>query len=1519
MLHNKLQTTPQEIFLFRLFEEPLVPISAEPTLSENAALANALSVYSQCSGSDDFSSLTNFLEAYPTSPWNAALLTNLGIEYYNRGYCSKTLDVWGQAWELAKDVTDLPGQAIANRAVGELVYMYGRLGRMAELDALLQSIEGRAFFGPATEKIAGSREGLVNMLTRPGISFRCGPLALHRIMLAVCPDNPQSELIDATVSTQQGFSLCQVAEISQRIGLDYRIAFREQGAEFITPSVVHFKLDHFAAVLRREGDRYLLQDPTFKNDVWVTSSALEAEASGYFLIPPEKFLGGWRSVSASEAETIYGKGNVPNPSDPPGPSDPSTDSGNSCTGMAVARIHLLNASLNINDEPVGYSPPVGSAVRFNVRYNQRDDQFSSSFNYSNFGAKWTFDWLSYIKDDPTNPLTDVKYYIMGGGNRSFTGFNAATRTYAFQLLDQTRLIRTSPNSYEMLSRDGSKKIFNQSDGAVGGTMRRVFLTQSIDPYGNVVSLTYDASLRVTAITDAIGQVTILSYDLPADIFKITKVTDPFGRFATFEYDASNRLIQITDVLGLTSEFTYEVDGVGGTKSDFITVLTTPYGVTKFTKNENGTTRSLEILYPDGERELVAFDQNSRIPASDPPQSLPVGMAVRNDLLGFRNTYHWDRQGCAYAYGDYTKARIYHWLHSTDLQSPVGILESVKEPLEGRVWYEYAGQTSSNGPIVIGSSNKPIRKGRVLDDGSTQLYKYEYNDFGNVIKEIDPVGRTFSYIYAENGIDLLEVRQTRDGQNELLSQTVYNSKHLPLTQKDIAGQTTTYTYNARGQLLTETNARGDTTTYNYNVNGYRTSVDGPLGAGDTTTWTYDAIGRVRSTTDVSGYTLTFDYDNFDRLTKITYPDTTFDRFTYTLLDRTLMQDRAGRQTSYEYNSIRQNIKQTDPLNRVTLYAWCKCGALKILTDPMGRTTTWRHDLQGRVKSKEYVGGSQVIYRYDNASRLRQRIDEKLQVTQYSYYWDNVVSQICYTNATVTTPPVSYTYDANYSRITSMTDGIGTTVYRYIPIAATPALGAGQLASIDGTLPNDTITYAYDELGRRVSTAINGVTSSLTYDAAGRITKNINALGVFNTTYDGVSNRVASQIYPNGQTTEFTYASNLQDRHLQRISNKRGITPISEFIYGHNIATGQIVSWSQQADTQTPEIYNFTYDLVNQLTAASASVGGVVVNNFNYSYDPASNLLTEQIGTAMRQFSYNALNELTSIEGDTSDPVTYRWDVEQRLTAIDSGNKNTQFTYDGFGRRVGIRELLNDVEVSNHRFVWCGNEICEERNSMGTVVKRYFPQGMKLETGVVTGNFFYTRDHLGSVREVIDNVGNIREKVNYDPFGKRILDLGDVDSDFGYTGHFYHADKGFYLTKFRAYDPRSARWLSRDPMDNAEILLGSNLYHYVNNNPINLVDIDGRGDITFDTCFSFCVGAGGSSIGCWIKCYPEKLKPDPVPKPTETPDPISRPHRPPLPPEGPYRYTDTDIICGVIGIILVIDPLIIIVPVGVIIAL
>ena len=86
------------------------------------------------------------------------------------------------------------------------------------------------------------------------------------------------------------------------------MAFRNQ-AGLCRPSVVHWKVGHYAAMVRREGDRYLLQDPTFGNDVWATRQALEAETSGYFLIPPGALPPGWRSVSESEGETVWGKGN----------------------------------------------------------------------------------------------------------------------------------------------------------------------------------------------------------------------------------------------------------------------------------------------------------------------------------------------------------------------------------------------------------------------------------------------------------------------------------------------------------------------------------------------------------------------------------------------------------------------------------------------------------------------------------------------------------------------------------------------------------------------------------------------------------------------------------------------------------------------------------------------------------------------------------------------------------------------------------------------------------------------------------------------------------------------------------------------------------------------------------------------------------------------------------------------------------------------------------------------------------
>jgi RHS repeat-associated protein len=1441
--------TTHEILRARVFEEPLVPIGGEPSAEENAALAAALRGYEQRSGPDDFASLTSFLDKHPQSPWRAALLTCLGLEYYNTAHYSLCLDAWEKAWAHAKDAKNAKGKAIADRAVGELAYMYARVGRMNELEALLKSVENRAFVGAATERITGAGEGLWHMQNKPEIAFKCGPYALQQILksdqnlLTSSRTNALKEIRDFP-STQQGVSLAQVADLSKKVGLNFQMAFRgalksefrnpKSPIEFVVPSVVHWKVGHYAALVRQEGDRFLLEDPTFGNTVWATRQALEAESSGYFLIPPGALPGGWRSVAATEGASIWGKGftsaSDPDPHTPNDHKTPNDCESGSGAGMAVSSVHLMLVSLNIVDTPVGYSPPVGPSVQFTVRYNQREARQPANFAYANFGPKWTCDWISYLTDNPQNPSADAKLYARGGGTRTFTGFNAGTQTYAFEQYDQTQLIRTSTNSYELTQPDGSKLIFSQSDGSIG-TSRKIFLTQIRDPFGNALTLTYDGGLRLVAITDAIGQVTTVTYlhddfTSPDDgYYLISRVTDPFGRFATFEYDfgfSTTRLIKITDVIGLTSQFAYQDIPIGGgltNRTDFIQALITPYGTNTFVATSGGT-RSLETVYADGSRDRVEYTQ-SGIPAQpDPPSSVPAGMLVVNDTTqAARNTFYWSRTACASSYGDYTKAKIYHWLHK-DTPTTGGIIESTKEALEGRVWYHY---DQGFGAAFPGTSSRPTKIGRVLDDGQTQLYTYAYNGFGHLTNSIDPVGRTFSYLYASNGIDLLEVRQTRAGQNELLARMTYNAQHLPLTTVGADGQTNTFTYNARGQLLTETNPKGETTSYTYDTNGYVIAVDGPLpGTNDTVKATYDALGRVQTKTDESGYTLAFEHDAMDRLIKITHPDGSFSSFHYHRLDVTNVVDRAGRQTLLEFDNVRQMKKKTDPLGRVTLFDWCRCGSIKGLTDPMGRTTSWHTDVQGRVTAKQYADGSQVKYVYENtSSRVRHVIDEKGQISQFTYNLDDTLKSMTHLNSVISTPGVSYTYDPNYQRRVSMTDGTGTTLYSYNPIASIPALGANQLASVDGPLPNDTITYAYDELGRRISTAINDAASTMTYDAAGRVVTETNALGTFTYAYDGASDRLLTNVFPNGLRVERGYGGNLEDRELERITHKLGATPVSEFLYGRDHLAHRITTWSQQVGATPPSLHTFGYDAADQLLSATVTNSGSLINAFAYTYDLLGNRLAEQVGASHYTATYNALNQIST----STTPATSRtneWDAKDRLVAVNAGNQRTEFKYDGMSRMVSIRQLTNSIETSFRRLVWCENAVCEERNAAGAVTKRFFEQGMKVESGPNAGSYFYTRDHLGSIRELTDGTGAIRARYAYDPYGRSTRLTGDMEADFGFTGMFWAAETGLALTRFRFYDAELGRWLSRDPLDNAEEREGPNLYAYVGANPVNMTD-------------------------------------------------------------------------------------------------
>ena len=262
---------------------------------------------------------------------------------------------------------------------------------------------------------------------------------------------------------------------------------------------------------------------------------------------------------------------------------------------------------------------------------------------------------------------DVNLYVGGGGQRTYTDFDTNTQSFAYQQFDENLLTRAGPASYQLLSGDGSKMVFSQF-GSSSGSARTIFLTQVIDPQGNAVTFAYDTNLCITSITDAIGQVTTLAYGLPesnivsgslvsvvpADPYKLTKVTDPFGRSATLNYEptvvgktvtstSTNfiyawQLASDTDVIGITSQFGYysiaaQTAPTFYEVSSFIDSFTTPYGTTTFSTNaDNDYTRSMEITYPDTSKERVEYNQNINLSPSDPVANIPLGMMTYNDYL-----------------------------------------------------------------------------------------------------------------------------------------------------------------------------------------------------------------------------------------------------------------------------------------------------------------------------------------------------------------------------------------------------------------------------------------------------------------------------------------------------------------------------------------------------------------------------------------------------------------------------------------------------------------------------------------------------------------------------------------------------------------------------------------------------------------------------------------------------------------------------------------------------------------------
>ena len=119
----------------------------------------------------------------------------------------------------------------------------------------------------------------------------------------------------------------------------------------------------------------------------------------------------------------------------------------------------------------------------------------------------------------------------------------------------------------------------------------------------------------------------------------------------------------------------------------------------------------------------------------------------------------------------------------------------------------------------------------------------------------------------------------------------------------------------------------------------------------------------------------------------------------------------------------------------------------------------------------------------------------------------------------------------------------------------------------------------------------------------------------------------------------------------------------------------------------------------------------------------------------------------------------------------------------------------------------------------------------------GACYHIKDHLGSIRLVMDQTGSVKEQNDYYPFGMRqersnyALFAGNR---FKYNGKEEQTTGGLGYLDYgaRMYDAESGHWFGVDPL--LEKYYGLSPYVYCANNPLKYVDPDGR---RFDDYFSF----------------------------------------------------------------------------------
>ncbi|BBW97115.1 DNRLRE domain-containing protein [Geobacillus sp. FSL W8-0032] len=559
--------------------------------------------------------------------------------------------------------------------------------------------------------------------------------------------------------------------------------------------------------------------------------------------------------------------------------------------------------------------------------------------------------------------------------------------------------------------------------------------------------------------------------------------------------------------------------------------------------------------------------------------------------------------------------------------------------------------------------------------------------------------------------------------------------------------------------------------------------------------YDAVGNLLSEYDKKGNKKEYTYDLSDRLKQLLLANGTSVNYDYDLngnMTSKVIRTSGGQSQTfaYSYDATGKLIKTVGPLNDVTTNEYDANGNKIKTVLPKGNTIQWTYDGTERVKTISYNNVPYYEFSYDkNGNEL-----------SVQYLKDGTTKTRTFDQA---------------NRLVELSDRGGLQKWLY----PTTSDKLQQFMFSHGSF-SQTINYQYNKLDQNTVVQDGTYTYRFDYDERGNVR-------TFTT-----GNRAGST---------FTY----DDRGLVEsvsVGTADGTEILSEtYRYDENGNRTKV-------ESPTGETTVYRYDALDQLVEEQLPDG----TKIEYAYDGFGNrkqiVKTKDGQSTTTNADYNAANQLIRFGTETitydangnrleDGKYQYEWNEADQLVSITRKGESTPFVtykYDEDGRR--IQKNVNGV-VTNYHYQGDSLNVLYETDASGNVVRSYIygENGQLLAMKKGTATYFYHYNVHGDVIALTDEQGNIVARYQYDAWGNILSQSGALadENPYRYAGYQYDQETGFYYLIARYYHPEHGVFLSMDPdPGDTDDILTQNGYAYANNNPVMLVDPDGK--------FAYAVG-------------------------------------------------------------------------------